>query len=146
MCHWQRHEGKGNRLPQPQSLPQEARTCHKFDDMHLPLVPVPKLCAHGCTVYFGPATVNVTKNGRVILTGTKAPGRNLYMVPLHDSITTPQTGPPTNTHATAGSAYDLTSTMQHLTFLHASAGYPTRTTFLSAIRRNFFLGWPHLTI
>ena len=55
------------------NLPREARTCHKFDKFHLPLVSVPKLCAHCCTVHFGPATVNVTKNGQVILTGTKTP-------------------------------------------------------------------------
>ena len=54
-------------------LPCEARTCHKLDKVNLPLVSVPKLCAHGCTVHFGPATVQVTKNGQVILTGTKDP-------------------------------------------------------------------------
>ena len=48
--------------------------------------------------------------------------------------------------AAAGNAYDLTRTMQQLTFLHASAGYPTQTTFLRAIRPKYFLGWPHLTL
>ena len=48
---------------------------------------------------------------------------------------------------TAANAYDLTLTTQQLVaFLHARAGYPTRTTFLCAIQRNYFLGWPHLTL
>ena len=50
------------------NLPREARTCHKFNKVHLPLVSVPKLCAHGCTVHFGPATMHVTKNEQVIKT------------------------------------------------------------------------------
>ena len=46
------------------NLPLTAQTCHKFDEeVHLPLVSVPKLCAHGCKVQFGPATVDVTNNG-----------------------------------------------------------------------------------
>ena len=128
-------------------LPTKARTCHKFDEIHLPLVSVPKLCANGCTVHFGDTTVNVTKDGQVILTGTKDPTRNLYMVPLRDGIGPPTprfplTGPST----TATNAYTIPSTVQQLAFLHACAGYPTRTTFLRAIRRNYLLGWPQLTL
>ena len=36
--------------------------------------------------------------------------------------------------------------MQQLAFLHASTGYPTRTTFLRAICCTYFLGWPHLML
>ena len=90
--------------------------------------------------------MNVTKNGQVILTGTKGPTRNLYMVSLHDTIANQQNWPPTVTQATAGSAYDFTQTMQQLAFLHDSAGYPTHSTFLRAIHWNYYLGWPHLTL
>ena len=122
------------------NLPCEACTCHKFEEVHLPLALVPKLCAHGCTVHFGPAAVHVTKNGQVILSGTKDPARNLHMVPLQDTIKSQPRHPNIVTSATAANAYDLTRTTQQLAFLHASAGYPTRTTFLRAICRNFFLG------
>ena len=108
---------------------------------------MPKLCANGCTVHFGPTTVNVSKDGKVILTGTKDSTRNLYMVPLHDdTVPTPQKWPPSVPSATAGNAYELTSAMQQLAFIHASAGYPTRSTFLRAICRNSFIGWLLLTL
>ena len=66
------------------NLPHEARTCHKFDEVYLPLVSVPKLCAHGYIIHFDPATVHVTKNGQVILSRIKDPTHN--MVPLHDTM------------------------------------------------------------
>ena len=123
------------------NLPCEARTCHKFEEVHLPLVSVPKLCAHGCKVQFGPKAMYVTKNGQVILSGTKDPACNLYRIWLHDTITgwpcCPNIVPP----AIAANAYDLTRTTQQLAFLHASAGYLTRTTFLYVIWcRDYFLG------
>ena len=122
------------------NLPRKARTCHKFEEVHLPLVSVPKLCAHGCTVHFGPLAVHVTKNGQVILLGTKYPARNLNMVLLHDTMKNQPHCPHIVLHATAANVYDLTRTMQQLAFLHASTGYPTRTTFFHAICHNYFLG------
>ena len=68
------------------NLPPTARTCHKFYEAHLPLLSVPKLCVYGCKVQFGPTTVNVTNNEQFVLTGTKDPTRNLYTVPLHDTV------------------------------------------------------------
>jgi len=41
-------------LPQ---LPQQARACHKFNDIRIPLISVPKLCEAGCTVDFQQNTV-----------------------------------------------------------------------------------------
>ena len=89
-------------------LPQEARTCHKFDEVHLPLVSVPKLCAHGCTAHFSPTTMHVNKNGQVILSRTKDPARNLYMVPLHDTMKSHPHRPNMVPQATAANAYALT--------------------------------------
>ena len=130
----------------PGNLPIPARTCHKFKEVHLPLVSVPKLCAHGCKVHFGPTAIHITKNEQVLLSGTKDPTHNLCMVPLHDTMTgwprCPHIVPP----ATAANAYNLTRTTQQLAFLYASTGYPTRTTFLRAIHCNYFPRWPHLTL
>ena len=90
------------------NLPREACACHNFDEVHLPFVSVPKLCAHDCTVHFGPAAVHVTKNGQVILSGTKDPARNLYMVPLHDTMKSQLRHPNMVPQAAAANAYDLT--------------------------------------
>ena len=115
------------------NLPTKAQPCHKFEEVHLHLVSVPKLCAHGCKIHFGPTAVHVTKNEKLILTGTKDPTCNLYMVPLHDSMKGRPRRPNIVPNVTAANAYDLTRTTQQLAFLHASAGYHTRTTFLCAI-------------
>ena len=116
------------------NLPREARTCHKFDEVDLPLVSVPKLCAHGCTVHSGPATVYVTKNGQVILTGTKDPARNLYMVPLHDTMKSQRSRPNMVPQATAGNAYDLTRTMQQPMPAQATPpGPPSSVLFVGTI-------------
>ena len=115
------------------NLPPTARTCHKFYEAHLPLLSVPKLCVYGCKVQFGPTTVNVTNNEQFVLTGTKDPTRNLYTVPLHDTVKEHPRRPHIEPTVTAANAYDITRTAQQLAFLHASAGYPTRTTFCCAI-------------
>eukprot|EP00536_Pseudo-nitzschia_multiseries_P015490 jgi/Psemu1/42781/gm1.42781_g len=65
-------------------LPLEARRCHKFDEVELPLVLVPKLCSNGCHVEFSNDDVAViSPTQQIILTGQRDPLRNLYMVPLH---------------------------------------------------------------
>ena len=122
------------------NLPSTARTCHKFDEVHLPLVSVPKLCAHGCKVHFGPTTVHMTKNVQTVLLGKKDTTRNLYMVLLHDTVKECPRWHHTEPTMTAANAYDITRTAQPLAFLHASAVYPTRTFFLHVICCNCFLG------
>ena len=128
------------------NLPIPAQTCHKFEEVNLPLVSVPKLCTYDYTVWFGPTTISVTKNGQTVLTRTKDPTRNFYMVLLHDTVRERPRRPHIEPPATATNAYDITRTAQQLAFLHVSAGYPTRTTFLRAIQHNYFFGWPHLTL
>ena len=92
-----------------------------------PSYPVPKLCAHGRTIHFGLAAVHVTKDGQVILSGTKDPTRILCMVPLYDTMKDQPHRPHIVLPTTASNAYDLTKTTQQVVFLHASTGYPTRT-------------------
>jgi hypothetical protein len=41
--------------------------------------------------------------------------------------------------------YELPSTSQVIKYLHASAGYPMKATWLKAIDSGSFLTWPHLT-
>ena len=43
-------------LPQ---LSVEARGCHKYKDINLPLISVPKLCQAGCKVNFHQGTVTI---------------------------------------------------------------------------------------
>ena len=114
------------------SLPTIARMCHKFDEVHLHLVSVPNNAPTN-VVHFVPSTVTVTKNGQTLLKGTKDPTRNLYMIPLH--VTLDERPGLSNIEPTviAANAYDITQRTQQLAFLHASVGYPTHSTFFSAV-------------
>ena len=42
--------------------------------------------------------------------------------------------------------YELPSTNQIIRYLHACAGFPTKTTWIKAIRAGNFATWPHLTL
>eukprot|EP00536_Pseudo-nitzschia_multiseries_P003803 jgi/Psemu1/8562/gm1.8562_g len=65
-------------------LPAKARGCHKFKEVDLPLVSVPKLCNHGYQVTFTRDNVEVLGPAKnTVLEGVRDPLRNLYMVPLH---------------------------------------------------------------
>ena len=68
-------------------LPVQARTCHKFAEVRLPLISVGKICQHGHTVVFTRDAVEVIRDtdGRVVLKGTRDPVRNLYMIPIDGS-------------------------------------------------------------
>ena len=120
------------------SLPDNARACHKFDEVHLPLISVPTICAHGCKVNFGPTTVTVTQDGQQLLTGTRDPKHNLHMVLLHDSAHPLLTSVHSHSNymATATTAYEITRTAQQIVFLHANVRYPTGRTFLQTIQWN----------
>ena len=55
-------------LPQ---LPIAARGCHKFNEISLPLISVPKLCQAGCQVNFGTNKVDITTSNEThLMTGT----------------------------------------------------------------------------
>ena len=41
--------------------------------------------------------------------------------------------------------YELPNTAQTIRYLHACAGYPTKSTWLTAIRAGNYLSWPMLT-
>jgi len=113
-------------------LPKTARGCHKFKDIHLPLISVPKLCQAGCKVNFSKAKVDVTSHsGEHLLTGVMDPIRNLYMFPIPDRASgTPAIVP--STHTTAN-AYATKPTKALLQYLHATAGFQSLSSFKEAI-------------
>ena len=41
--------------------------------------------------------------------------------------------------------YELPSTKQTIQYLHVCAGYPTKTTWLKAIKAGIYTTWPHLS-
>ena len=47
---------------------------------------------------------------------------------------------------TTGNAYELPSIEQTIRYQHAEAGFPTKTTWLKAIRKGNYNTWPLLTV
>ena len=85
-----------------------------------------------------------------ILKGWQCKTTGLWRVPLtlvmfekkEDTILLDRTNPK---HA-INSAYKLPSTEQLIRYLHACAGYPTKETWVKAIRAGNYVSWPGLTI
>jgi len=103
-------------------LPKTARGCHKFKDIHLPLISVPKLCQAGCNVNFSKSKVDVTSHsGEYLITGVMDPTRNLYVFPIPDHASETQAIVP-SMH-TAANAYVIETTKAFLQYLHATAGF-----------------------
>ncbi len=42
--------------------------------------------------------------------------------------------------------YELPSTEQVVKYLHAALGFPTKSTMLNAVSKNWLVGWPGLTV
>jgi len=68
----------------------------------------------------------------------KDPGTNL--TPRHKANLPPS--PRVQTHLRT---QDLPTTRALVAFLHATAGYPVKSTWLRAIKNNFYKSWPGLT-
>ena len=69
----------------------------------------------------------------------------LTPVPLDEKEDTIVLNRPNPTHA-INSAYELPSTEQLIRYLHACAGYPTRETWVKAIRAGNYVSWPCVTV
>ena len=69
-------------------VPSTGRGCKKFYEVDLPLVSVGKLCVNGMKVSFADEGVEVKNksNGAIVTTGCRDPVRNLYMLPIPNSV------------------------------------------------------------
>ena len=93
---------------------------------------IPVLCDNGCTVTFTKRTVQVHKDGKILLTGYREAATKLWIFPQDETSppSIPQVTQWINAILTEGTMNDT------LKFLHGSMGSPTNTTLLNAIRKN----------
>ena len=81
--------------------------------------------------------------GRVTNTPPSPPPRMAHAEPPTNMPTATQQQPTrTTAHARA---YDLPSVPHLIAYLHATAGYPVKSTWLAAIKRGAYSSWPGLT-
>ena len=131
------------------SLPPAARACDKFNDNILtdPLFSVVQVIQNGCTVHFVGNTVTVNnKDGQTVLTGRYNPQRRAYFVPLRQGPTRPVTETRPAHRAYGATVYEAHAVPTVFRYLHAAAGFPTKATWLKAIKNNHYMGWPCLTV
>lgn len=148
------------------SLPDEMRTCHKFPDSDIaePLFSTNKVTEAGGSVHLFPDNVYVCDaEGKTILRGVQVPHRRHAIVPLTktvpeanttipkdqqqhmDNITTVNGGQTKSMALTTMyQPYDPDTVQKLVQFLHATAGYPVKSTWLKAIDKNYYLSWPGL--
>lgn len=117
------------------SLPQEALQAHMFPNLAKPLISIGQLCDANCMACFTKRKLIISRNNEVLLSTPRDPDSGLWMIPLN----------PTAQQQQANSAYHTTSKEDHVVFLHACGGYPVKSTWLKAIKRNNYTTWPGLT-
>ena len=136
------------------SLNQKARECDILPGLqHNSLVSIGKLLDTGyCTIFMrgnqgvhviGGNNVKIYVSGEAVLRGWRDPQR-LWRVPLDDSNSMPL--PPQQLKESLNNVFDLPSTEQTIRYLHACAGFLTKRTWIKAIKKGNFIGWPMLTV
>ena len=110
------------------------------------LLSIGQFCDDGCNVNFNKHEATVVKNGKTLLTGIRNNNNGMWETTL--PITTPlQNAPVPFTDAMANGIIKKETTVNDLiNFLHAACFSPSTSTWINAIKRNYFLGWPGLTV
>jgi len=139
--------GKTN-LPLTRIVPN-ARVAEIIPGLTRSLISINKMAENGYTTIFHPGTegatihepgtLTITTSAPPVLRGNKNNGDKLW------TISTGWTKEKRPKEEVAN-AYSLPSIEQTIKYLHAAAGYPTKETWIKAIRMGFFITWPSLTV
>jgi len=149
------------------NLPSTTRTGHILPSLTTPLLSISKFCDAGYRAVFDATQVVIhdPQSDRPLLSGHRSPN-GLWKIPIPCAATTP--GPPRvvcaadipepprvihaqdsqpGTLSTAAANFTIhdTTVRQAVKYLHLCLFSPTKSTLLSAIRNNHFVGWPALT-
>ncbi len=115
------------------------------------------LCKAGCKVTFDNDKCQVFYNDAIILTGYKDPISDLWTLPILTGKTIrtslgaphqPPLGPCMSDAPTdvANFSYHRTTTENNIKLMHQSLGSPPKRSLLTAIRRGFLCGAPHMNL
>ena len=136
---------------------EPARTVHMVPSLkHNSLLSASKFADAGYISILTPTEVIILEEDKyaqhvpkeAILRGWRDHATGLWRVPL-------EPGPPLKAEhillekeveEAVSNVYELPSTKEIIRYLHACAGFPTKTTWLNAIRKGSYATWPHLTL
>ena len=134
------------------ALTNQAQHTTIFKHLNNNLLSIGQLCDDNCIVIFTKNKVNVYKDNTLILQGYRSlSGDGLWNVPIY------QPNPATNIQSKVNSTQiqpcpslnviirKNTTARDLVLYLHAACFSPTKYTFLKAVKKHHFLGWPGLT-
>ena len=124
------------KLPLP-DIPVAARTAHRMPGITNNLLSAPVLCDAGCTVTFSKNDVTVMKEKKLILQGWRDPHNRLWRVPLHNENKC-------EAATVVNNVYECDSEEELIRFYHATCFSPRKSTWIQAIKKGYFRGWPGL--
>lgn len=115
------------------ALPLAARVAHIFPKLtSASLLSIGLLCDHGCTAVYTNQQVQILKQNKIILTGTRSPITKLWMVPLVAPDSTAD-----ETNHMAATVIHSQSQAELVRFYHAALGSPAVSTLLHALQKGF---------
>ena len=93
--------------------------------------------------------LKISTNKDTILRGWRDESTGLWRIPLEADCSPKKSEYillPKGCEEAINNVYELPSTKQIVRYLHACAGFPTKPTWIKAIRAGNFATWPHLTL
>jgi hypothetical protein len=122
--------------------------------LHSALVNIPKLADAGYTTVFnknGAAiyddeTTKITATSPPILESECCEHTGMWSLDLNPVTLPPTTEAQSALHETINIIFDLPSARDTFLWYHASAGFPTKVTFIDAICNGNYSTWPKLTV
>ena len=118
------------------------------------LVSIPKLADAGYTTVFnkhGAAiyddeTTKITTTSPAILESERCEHTGMRRLDLNPTTSPPTTDAKADSLETINIIFELHSARETFLWYHASAGFPTKATFIDAVRNGNYSTWPKLTV
>jgi hypothetical protein len=122
--------------------------------LHSALVSIPKLADAGYTTVFtkhGAAiyddeTTKITTTSPPILESKRCEHTGMWRLDLNPTTSPPTTEAKADSLETINVIFELPSACETFLWYHASAGFPTKVTFIDAVRNGNYSTWPKLTV
>jgi len=136
------------------NLRQSAREMNIVPGLHSTLVSIPKLADAGYTTVFnknGAAiyddeTTKITATSPPILESERCEHTEMWRLDLNPATLPPTTEAKANSVETINVIFELPSAHETFLWYHASAGFPTKATFIDAVCNGNYSTWPKLTM
>jgi hypothetical protein len=131
-----------------------AREMNIVPGLQTTLISIPKLADAGYTTVFkkeGAAvyddyTTTITATQKPVIESERCKHTGMWKLNLTPTTEVPSQPEQAATYESANVIFDLPSARETFLWYHASAGFPTKSTFISAVRNGNYATWPKLTV